>query len=437
MKKYCIITYGCQMNVHESEKLAGMLVDRGYEKTLIETEADVIVFNTCCIRENAVQRAYGNIGALKKYKMQNKDVVLAVGGCMTQADGASETLKKKFPFIDIIFGTHNLNDFGSLFDQFLKTKKRSVSILDAPINFEECKTMAREGFPNAWVNITYGCNNFCTYCIVPYVRGRERSRCEGEIIEEVKNLLNQGYTEITLLGQNVNSYGNDLSDGSNFATLLKKLSNLGGKYRILFMTSHPKDLSDDVIDVIAENDNICKYIHLPIQSGSTPILKAMNRKYTAEHYLNLISRIRKKIPSCGISTDIMVGFPGETEEDFEATLNLVKEVQFQSAFMFVYSPRPMTIAAKDPNQVPDAVKTDRIKRLVELQNEISRSVSHQLIGKTVEVLCEDYQNETWIGRTETGKVIHFHSDRDLLGKFVFVKVLETSSATLFGDVVEV
>lgn len=438
---YHIITYGCQMNVHESEKLAGQLASLDYTETTDINNADIIVFNTCTIRENAVSKAYGNIGALKKLKREKKGLIIAVGGCMTQDLAQAEDLKKKFPFIDIVFGTHNLCEFGDMVQKKLETNKKLFLIPESEKGYDKEAVSLRTSFPNAWVNIMYGCNNFCTYCIVPYVRGRERSRPYEDIVNEVKGLLAEGYKEITLLGQNVNSYGNDLtSSGCSFPKLLEMLATLPYKYRLRFMTSHPKDFSKELVDVIAKYDNICNFIHIPCQSGSTNVLSRMNRRYSREQYLEKIEYIKTGIKNCAISTDIMVGFPGETEDDFQETLSLVKDVRFSNAFMFEYSPRHGTKAADMEDQIPPEVKTDRIQRLIKTVNGISKEISDSFIGKTLEVLVEDFGDGYACGRDELGKMVSFPYDGEkdeLLGKFVLVKILSTTISALKGELTEV
>lgn len=357
-KKYHIVTYGCQMNVHESEKLAGIMCSLGYEETAEEREADAIIFNTCCIRENAEERAYGNIGALKGLKQERKDLIIAVGGCMTQQSGAAEKLKNTFPFVDIVFGTHNLEDFKRLFEKKLGRKKSVVEVEEKEGCIVEGTPKKRTSYPNAWVNIMYGCNNFCTYCIVPYVRGRERSRRADDIVAECTALVKEGYKEITLLGQNVNSYGKDRADGVNFADLLRKIAAIEGKFRLRFMTNHPKDLSEDVAYAIRDNDKICRAVHLPVQSGSNRILKAMNRHYTREEYLGKLAFLKKTVPGCAVTTDVMVGFPSETDEDFTDTYELMKQARFHGAFTFIYSPRAGTKAADMPEQVPEKYRNN-------------------------------------------------------------------------------
>lgn len=429
---YKINTYGCQMNVHESEKLAGILRDLGYTETDNDETADIILFNTCCIRENAEDRLFGNVGALKQLKRAKKELIIAVVGCMTQQSGMAEILKKKYPYVDIILGTSNLE---KLTDAVLdiRRKKRTLCIQDPTVDPDKKLPVFRTSYPNAWVNIMYGCNNFCTYCIVPYVRGRERSRREDDIIADCKKLLQEGYKEITLLGQNVDSYGSDLSEG-NFASLLQKVANLGGKYRVRFMTSHPKDLNDETIEVIANNPNICKNIHLPVQSGSSAVLKAMNRKYTRESYLQIIDKIRAKMPECGITSDIMVGFPTETNEDYLETLSLTEKVRFSNAFTFVYSPRMGTPASKMV-QLSNEVKKARVTKLVEIQNRISKEISGEYVGKTLEILVEDVNPKyvgTVCGRTDSGRLVTFKGDKSLIGSFINVKITETQSSALFG-----
>ncbi len=438
IKKYKIVTYGCQMNLHESEKIAGILSKLSYVKTENDEEADVIVFNTCCIRENAENHAEGNIGALKKLKKANKNLIIAVGGCMTQQNGFAEKFHKSFPFVDIIFGTHNLDDFENLLLRKQASKKSIIDVWEKEGKIVERTPKFRTSFPNAWVNITYGCNNFCSYCIVPYVRGRERSRKEEDIVAECKELIKEGYKEITLLGQNVNSYGKDL-EGVNFASLISKISALGGDFRLAFMTNHPKDFNEDLIRTLAESKKVCKKVHLPVQAGSNRILKLMNRKYTREDYLEKVELLRRYIPDVAITTDIMVGFPTETEEDFNDTLDLAKKVGFSGAFTFVYSPREGTPAAKMDGQIKESVSKKRITTLINYQNEFNREESKKYLGKTVEILCEafDEKRGKYLGRDTYGRMAYFDSDVGLIGKFVKVNITETGGMSLLGKVVEV
>ena len=435
MSKYKIYTYGCQMNVHESEKLAGILHDLGYAQTDIDGDADVIVFNTCCIRENAEQRVFGNVGALKKLKKQKKNLIIAVCGCMTQQKGVGKTLQETFPFVDIVFGTHNLTLFKEYLEKFVKTKKRILEVKEDDGSLPNDVTPYRTSYPNAWVNIMYGCNNFCTYCIVPYVRGRERSRRKEDILEEVKLLVSQGYKEITLLGQNVDSYGRGTD--YDFSDLLSDVSKIDGNFRIRFMSNHPKDITEKLVKVIASSKKICNYVHLPLQSGSTAILQKMNRRYTYETYLDKVNLLRNYLPNVSISTDIMVGFPGETEQDFLDTIKMVNEVKFDGAFTFVYSRRKGTKADLMPDQIDEEIKKQRIIKLVDLQNSINREKSLTYVDKTVEVLCEDYDSkkDLYLGRDEYNRMIYFSSQTNIIGQFVMVKITETGGISLYGELV--
>lgn len=434
-EKYHIVTYGCQMNVHESEKIAGILRRMGYEDTAKTEDADIIVFNTCCIRENAENHAFGNIGALKKLKKQKPDLLIAVGGCMTQEEGKTEVLRKKFPFIDIMFGTLNLEDLEKLILRKKQQKKKVIEIREQAGEIVEFEDAYRTSYPNAWVNIMYGCNNFCSYCIVPYVRGRERSRKPENIINEVKKLVAEGYKEITLLGQNVNSYGSDGTTGMTFAQLLDQVASIDGKFRVRFMTSHPKDFNEDVVKVMKKHRKICQLVHLPVQSGSNAVLQAMNRRYTREKYLGEVEMLRAYLPEAELTTDIIVGFPGETEADYLDTERLVKEVDFASAFTFVYSPRQGTKAATMSNQIPEDVQKDRIMRLVELVNSLTRKKSEKYVGKTVEILCEDYDEKKglYLGRDEFGRMGYFKSDKNVVGEFIQLKVTRANGISLFGE----
>ncbi|MBQ8296002.1 MAG: tRNA (N6-isopentenyl adenosine(37)-C2)-methylthiotransferase MiaB [Clostridia bacterium] len=435
-EKYHIVTYGCQMNVHESEKIAGVLRRMGYEEGSGTEDADIIVFNTCCIRENAENHAFGNIGALKKLKKSKPSLIIAVGGCMTQEKGKTDVLKKKFPFIDIMFGTLNLEELETLILRKKQQKKKVIEIREKEGDIVEDIEAYRTSYPNAWVNIMYGCNNFCSYCIVPYVRGRERSRKPENIINEVKRLVAEGYKEITLLGQNVNSYGTDGGSEINFAQLLDEVASIEGKFRLRFMTSHPKDFNEDVVLVMKKHPKICRLVHLPVQSGSNAILKEMNRRYTREKYLLEIETLKKHLPEAEVTTDIIVGFPGETEEDYLQTEDLVKTVDYASAFTFVYSPRQGTKAATMENQIPENVQKDRIMRLVELVNGLTRKKSEKYVGKIVEILCEDYDEKKglYLGRDEFGRMGYFKSEKNLVGEFVNVKILRANGISLFGEI---
>lgn len=368
--KYFIVTYGCQMNVHESEKIAGILEKLGYSESTSRDDADIIVFNTCAIREGAEDRVFGNVGNLKKMKKKNKDLIIAVCGCMTQKEQTAQKLMQTFPFVDIVIGTFNLPKLGDYIEAV--KKGRQLEIL-AEGDIDEVLPYKRTSGENAWVNIMQGCNNFCTYCIVPYVRGREKSRLEENILNEIKDVINEGkYKKITLLGQNVNSYGKDLQPQVSFSKLLHDICKLEGDFKVSFMTSHPKDLTDDVIDAIASEDKIEKYIHLPAQSGNDRVLKLMNRKYTREKYLSIIDKIREKIPNCRITSDFIVGFPTETEDEFLDTYSLVEKVRFDSIFAFMYSPREGTVASKMEDQISEETKHERVNKLLKLEKKIQK-----------------------------------------------------------------
>lgn len=369
---YNIITFGCQMNVHESEKIAGMLENMGYMPTDSKEDADIIVFNTCAIREGAEDRAFGNIGNLKKMKKANPNKIIAICGCMTQQKQVAEKLHGLFPFVDIILGTHNLYELPNYINEIKNGKKRLVYNKESGSVVENIPVTRTSG-NNAWVNIMYGCNNFCSYCIVPYVRGREMSRRSCDIINECKKVIASGkYSQITLLGQNVNSYKDPDNEEYVFANLLKDICLLDGDFKLTFMTSHPKDISDEVIDILASEDKILKELHLPVQSGSNNILKAMNRKYTREHYLGIIDKLKSKMPNIRLTTDIIVGFPGETEQDFEDTVDLIKTVKYDGIFAFMYSKRSGTVAEKMPNQIDESVKKYRVNKILELEKEIQK-----------------------------------------------------------------
>ena len=437
-KKYCVVTYGCQMNLHESEKISGILSGMGMSAVNEPENADVVVFNTCCIRDTAERRALGNIGKMKELKKKNKNLLIVVTGCMTQQNGFAENMKERYQYVDVILGTHNISDLENQIRIRLEKKKRVAAVLDTDGYIDDETTpVTRTSFPNAWVNINYGCNNFCTYCIVPYVRGRERSRDMKSIISECEKLINNGYKEITLLGQNVDSYGNGVPDENvNFANLLREVAKIDGEFRIRFMTSHPKDLTEDVVKAIRDNDKICNNIHLPIQAGSNSVLKNMNRRYTREHYLGLIDMIRRYLPDCGITTDIMVGFPYETEEDFLDTMDIVEKVRFSTAFTFIYSVRKGTKAAEMP-QIPYEIKQNRIKRLIARQNEITEEISKDYVGNVYEILVEGMQekkNGYVVGRTESGRLVSAKGDESMIGEFKNVKITAVKNAQLLGEI---
>ena len=434
--RYYIETWGCQMNEEDSEKLSGMLKNMGYKSTLAREEASVIIFNTCCVRENAELKVYGNLGALKKLKEKNSDLVIAVCGCMMQQKGVPEEIMKKYPHVDIIFGTHNAYKFPEYLNRVKQGETHLREIETEHSDIVEGLPIDRKSDLKAFVTIMYGCNNFCTYCVVPYVRGRERSRKPEDIENEIKELIKEGYKEITLLGQNVNSYGKGLEPSITFADLLRRVNEIEGLERIRFMTSHPKDISDDVIYAIRDCDKLCEQIHLPVQSGSNSILKKMNRHYTREYYLEVIEKIKREIPNVSITTDIIVGFPGETEEDFEDTLSLVKEVQYDSAFTFIYSRRKYTPADEMEDQIEDEVKHKRFNRLVEAVNEGCAKNNKLYEGKTVEVLVEgeSFKDTTKItGRTRSGKLVNFTGNKCNIGNLVNVKITKANSFSLLGE----
>ena len=433
--RYFIKTFGCQMNVHESEKLSGMLESLGYTSTDLIEQADVIVFNTCCIRDGVEQKIMGNIGSIKKLKKRNRDLIVAVCGCMSQAEGRVDIISQKFPFVDIIFGTHNLHEFKEYLNNYKQNNKKIFNVWEKEKGIFENVEMRRDNmFSNAWVNINYGCNNFCSYCIVPYVRGRERSRKPEDIISEVKSLIEQGYKYITLLGQNVNSYGNDFEDENiTFASLLNQVASLEGDFRIKFMTSHPKDLSESVVKTIANNPKLCKSIHLPIQSGSNNILKSMNRKYTREHYIDLIEMIRRYMPNAYISTDIIVGFPGETEVDFMDTYNLIKDVRYDGVFAFMFSRRSGTIADKMENQIPEDVKKDRIHRLLSLSKSITKEKNKELIGKSFNVIAVKPTSDGYECMTDSGKTIFVENELEI-NSFYNAKITKFNNNKLFAEI---
>ncbi len=434
-KFYNIITYGCQMNEHDSEKLAGMLENMGYQATNSLDKADIILLNTCIIRENAELKVYGKLGSLKPLKEKKKDLIIGIGGCMMQHDEAVDEIYKKYQHVDLIFGTHNIHHLPDLIEEISKNRNRLVEVWDEEEGLIPDLPARRDGDYTAWVSIIQGCDNFCTYCIVPYVRGRERSRSISAIVTEVKKLVEDGVKEITLLGQNVNSYGKDLSEKENFAELLKELDKIENLFRIRFMTSHPRDFSLEIVDTISKSTKICEQFHLPVQSGSDKLLKAMNRGYTRSYYLKLIESIKEKMPEAAISTDFIVGFPGETEKDFQATLSLVKECSFDMAYTFIYSPRKGTPAARKEDQIKDNVKKERLERLMNLQNEISYLQNKKLIGTKQEIFItgESKNNSQRLeGRTRGNKLVFIDKTPDLIGRLVEVKILEAKSWTLDG-----
>nr|WP_265443824.1 tRNA (N6-isopentenyl adenosine(37)-C2)-methylthiotransferase MiaB [Acetivibrio straminisolvens] len=438
-KLYYLATFGCQMNEHDSEKLAGMLAEMGYAETDNMNGSDLIIYNTCCVRENAELKVYGHLGPLKHLKKENPDLVIAVCGCMMQQPEVVEHIKKTYRHVDLIFGTHNLYKFPELLYNAMGSQSTVIDVWDCEGQIAENVAIVRKDGVKAWVTVMYGCNNFCSYCIVPYVRGRERSRTMDNILEEVRMLGCQGFKEITLLGQNVNSYGKDIGDGTSFAGLIREVNKVPEIERIRFTTSHPKDLSDELIYAIRDCEKVCEHLHLPFQAGSTRILKMMNRKYTKEDYINLASKIKENIPDITLTTDIIVGFPGETEEDFLDTLDILEKVRFDNAFTFLYSKRTGTPAAKMEQQVPEEVKKDRFQRLLATQNRISKELNDMFLGKVVEVLVEGVSktnDEILTGRTRGNKVVNFKGDSTLIGQLVNVKIDTVKTWSLEGNVVK-
>ena len=437
--KYMITTFGCQMNEHDSEKLAGMLDSMGYEPTLMTDDCDLIIYNTCAVRENAELKVYGNLGHLKLAKRKNPDLKIAVCGCMMQQPHVVKEIKSKYKHVDLVFGTHNLYKFPELLTNTMDSDSILVDVWDVDGEVVEGLRSSRKFELKAFVNIMYGCNNFCTYCIVPYTRGRERSRTPEDIINEIKELAANGTKEITLLGQNVDSYGKTLEEPITFAELLRMTNEVEGIERIRFMTSHPKDISDEVIYAMRDCDKVCEFLHLPVQCGSSKLLKKMNRHYTKEDYLRIIEKAKAEIPDIAFSTDLMIGFPGETEEDLLDTIDVVEKVRYDNAFTFIYSKREGTPAAKMEDQIPEDVKHERFNRVLSKVNEILGEINESYVGKTVEVLVEGRSktDETkFTGRTRQNKLINFsvkNPEEDLLGKLMNVKVTESTTFSLVGE----
>ncbi|MDT8336672.1 MAG: tRNA (N6-isopentenyl adenosine(37)-C2)-methylthiotransferase MiaB [Candidatus Izemoplasmatales bacterium] len=437
-KKYIIQTHGCQANEADTEVIRGLLHSQGFEPVDHLEETDLVIINTCAIRENAENKVFGELGRLKSYKRINPNMIIAIAGCMPQEEAVVERIMKKYQHVDLVFGTHNVNKLIDYLDYVMKNKKQLIEVYSGEGEIIEALPQVRENRFKAWVNIMFGCDEFCTYCIVPYTRGKERSRQKQYIIEEVKSLIKQGYKEITLLGQNVNSYGLDFTeDKYDFANLLHDLAKLDIP-RIKFTTSHPKDFSDKLIDCIAENDNIMPFIHLPVQSGSNAILKKMNRKYTKEEYLDLVERIYQKIPHVSLTTDIIVGFPGEAEEDFLETLDLVEKSKFEGAYTFIYSPRKGTPAASYENNLDKAEAKQRLYTLNKLVNEGYLRGNKRFEGCAVKVLVEGYsktKDSVLSGYTENNKLVNFIGDESLIGKIIEVKIEKAKTWSLDGKII--
>lgn len=431
--KYYITTMGCQLNENDSEKLAGIVEGMGFEKTEKLEEADLVIYNTCCVRENAEERLFGKLGELKKQK-EEKGTIIAIGGCMMQEPAMLEKIKKSYNYTDIVFGTHTLHKFEEDLKKVLENGKKVRDVIDIDGEVIENLPIKRNDNFKASVTIMYGCNNFCSYCIVPYVRGRERSREPEKILEEVEMLAKEGYKEITLLGQNVNSYNG--RENYKFANLLNDVCKIDGIERVRFISPHPKDFTDDVIEAIANNSKIARVLHLPLQSGSSAVLKKMNRKYTKEQYLELVDKIKTRIPDVVLSTDIIVGFPGETEEDFEDTLDVVRKVNYEQVFMFIYSRREGTVADKMENQIPEEIKHKRFDRLKELFDSRVSENNQKYIGTTQKILVDGYSKndkETLTGRTDTNKVVNFKGNEELIGKMINIKITEEHKWYLTGE----
>ena len=444
--KYYILTMGCQLNENDSEKLCGMLEKMNYVKTENMSDADLVLFNTCCVRENAEEKLFGKVGEVKKQK-ENNGTIIAIGGCMMQEEHIVNKLKQSYPYVDIIFGTHTLHKLPKDLYKALEENKKIRDVIDIDGEIIEGLPISRNDNIKASVTIMNGCNNFCSYCIVPYVRGRERSRSPRDIIEEVRSLAKQGYKEITLLGQNVNSYlrvereknieFEEYEGINSFATLLRAVNKIEGIERIRFVSPHPKDFTDDVIEAIRDCEKVCKIIHLPLQSGSTNVLKVMNRKYTKEQYLSLVEKMKEKIPNVVFSTDIIVGFPGETEEDFEDTLDVVNKVHFEQVFMFIYSRRVGTPGDRMENQIPEEIKHKRFNRLKELVESQIKENNDKYVGTMQRLLVEGVSKnneEMLTGRTDTNKVVVFEGSKDLIGNMVNVEIVSEHMWYLKGQI---
>jgi tRNA-2-methylthio-N6-dimethylallyladenosine synthase len=433
-KTYFVKTYGCQMNEHDSENIRAMLEELQFTPCEVMEEADLVILNTCSIRENAHNKAFGMLGRLKHLKESKKDLVIGLCGCMAQEESVVKDIMEKHPYVDIVFGTHNIHELQDLLIN--RTKKQNIDVYSCEGKIYENISYKRESDIKAWVNIQYGCDKFCTYCIVPYTRGKQRSRKSAEIIKEVEELVKKGYKEVTLLGQNVNAYGKDLYSDYTLANLLSDVADTGIE-RLRFVTSHPWDFTDEMVDIIAKRDNIMPYIHLPLQSGSNKILKLMNRRYTKEEYLKLYKKLKDNIPNVSITTDIIVGFPGETREDFEETLDVVKKCKYDSAFTFIFSPREGTPATKMIDNVSLDEKNKRLYELNELVNKYANKANQRYLNKTTKVLIEGIgEKGNLFGYTDTMKLVNVKADKKYIGKIVDVKILESKTWSLDGEINE-
>lgn len=443
LKTYKIVTFGCQMNARDSEKLAGVLEEKGYKEIDDENTADIVIFNTCTVRENANQKLYGHIGQLKSSYMQNKKKIIGICGCMMQEKDEVIKIKEKYPYVKLIFGTHNIDEFSDLIDEILSSNERVIKVYDKSDNIERTLPTKRVYKFKCGINIMFGCNNFCTYCIVPYVRGRERSRDVDSIISEIEKVVKDGVIEVMLLGQNVNSYKGKASnkysftnnDEVTFSELLNEVCKIDGLKRVRFMTSHPKDLSDNLIEVIKNNKKVCRHIHLPVQSGSNDILERMNRHYTREKYIGVVNKIRNEIEDVAITTDIIVGFPGERDIDFDDTISLIKEIGYDAVFTFEYSKRTGTKAASMENQVPTNIVKDRFKILLDVVEECSGKNTKKYEGRIMDVLVEgiDKEKGKLTGRLSNNYLVHFEGDNNLIGKIVDVKLVKSKGFYFEGE----
>ena len=436
--KCAVVTFGCQMNARDSEKLTGVLREAGYEVIDEETEADFVIYNTCTVRDNANQKVYGHLGLLKSRVKKNQSLRIALCGCMMQEASVIETIREKYKFVNLVFGTHNIFKFPELLYRMLTSDSQIIDIWEDTDEIVEDLPVDRKYSFKSGINIMFGCNNFCSYCIVPYVRGRERSREPKEIIREIERLVSDGVIEVMLLGQNVNSYGKNLSNPMSFAELLAEIEKIEGLKRIRFMTSHPKDLSDDLIEVMAKSQKICKHIHLPLQSGSDRVLKEMNRRYTKEQYLLLVDKIRRAIPDVAITTDIIVGFPGETAADVDDTIDVISKVHYDNAFTFIYSKRTGTPAAARPDQCDEAEVKANFDRVLNAVKEEAMKRNGYLVGKIEEALVEEINahDDTYLtGRLSNNSMVHFKGDASLIGKLVNVNILEAKGFYYMGEMI--
>ncbi|MBP9000448.1 MAG: tRNA (N6-isopentenyl adenosine(37)-C2)-methylthiotransferase MiaB [Lachnospiraceae bacterium] len=436
--KCAVVTFGCQMNARDSEKLTGVLREAGYEIIDEETEADFVIYNTCTVRDNANQKVYGHLGLLKSRVKKNPNLRIALCGCMMQEASVIETIREKYKFVNLVFGTHNIFKFPELLYRMLTSDSQIIDIWEDTDQIVEDLPVDRKYSFKSGINIMFGCNNFCSYCIVPYVRGRERSREPKEIIREIEKLVNEGVIEVMLLGQNVNSYGKNLDNPMSFAKLLKEIEKIDGLKRIRFMTSHPKDLSDDLIEVMAKSEKICKHIHLPLQSGSDRVLKEMNRRYTKEQYLSLVEKIKKAIPDVAVTTDIIVGFPGETAADVDDTIDVIRKVHYDNAFTFIYSKRTGTPAAARPDQCDEAEVKANFDRVLNAVKEEAMIRNGYLVGRVEEALVEEINahDDTFVtGRLSNNSMVHFKGDASLIGKLVKVNILEAKGFYYMGEMI--